>query len=337
MHAWGACEPGSIPGIPTRLNITMKFKNILILLGTIVLGGFLIYILYVGKNALTDTTLKYSQINPFPKSPQEASYQIEGNEMQFIEGKSELDVEGIHVIAQILNEPVYGDVNSDGEDDAVFLLTYTKNDSSSSYYIALALRDAGGFLGLNAVPIHNQYVPKEISIRDEIIVVSYEVPVQNEKDAEDVPKYDTLYEYLTLTGVTLQPISSLEENDEIDRGFFVYTKESQTFTSCRSATRYQISPDSRARAVLEAIYIERTRYTETDTAEVYVVLAGHTAGDSEDAENVDELEQDEEASSTEVSEIENEGTATGDISVSGNEFTVQTVLSAPKNGSCTVE
>lgn len=310
----------------------MNIKKILSIVAFLIFGAVLIYILYIGKNTLGRNGQDYSLVSQLPQSPLDASYLIEGNEVQFEGGKGEVKIGEDTVTTEVAKDPVYGDMNGDGAEDAVLLITYSKNNTPSTYYAALALKDAEGYLGMNAVPLHTDGgAPQEIQIQDEVLVVTYATSEFNA--TEEDTQNDAMYEYLTLVGITLQSVGPLEESDEIERGLFTYTDDSKTFTTC-SGARYQISPDSHARAALEAIYLERTRYSGTDKNEVYVVLAGHTGGSSDVA--VDEVPEETDVS-TEDSPDENvadEADVDTPRLVSGSMYLVSTVLSAPKEGSC---
>jgi hypothetical protein len=310
----------------------MNLKKILSIVVFLVFGIVLIYILYIGKNTLGRNGQDSSLISQLPQSPLEASYLIEGNEIQFEEGTSRVKIGEDTITLEVAQDPIYGDMSGDGVEDAVLLITYSKNNEPRTYYVALALKDTDGYLGMNAVPLHTDGgEPQEIQIQDEVLVVTY--TLSEFTDDGDGMQGDRLYEYLTLVGITLQHVGPLEERDEIERGVFTYTDDTKTFMTC-TGSRYQISPNSRARAVLEAIYLERTRYSGADKNEVYVVLAGHVGGSADvSAEEVRE-EPDISVGGPSAEAGTEEVADETPRFVSGSNFLVSTILSAPKEGSC---
>ncbi|MCC6934229.1 MAG: hypothetical protein IT406_00835 [Candidatus Yanofskybacteria bacterium] len=66
-----------------------------------------------------------------------------------------------------------GDLNGDGKDDVAFLFVAQPGGSGSFYYVAVALRDGGGYRGTNAVFLGDRIAPQTIGIKDGAVVVNY--------------------------------------------------------------------------------------------------------------------------------------------------------------------
>jgi len=271
----------------------------------IVLFG--IYIVYVTKDISIQNDQSTSFDSILPKLPADALYNIEGEEVRFKDGKG---VYGVHETqAYMVGEPVYGDMNSDGRDDAAIIIVLAENTLPQKYYIALALQDEDGYLGLNALLLPDNLAPERVHIQDEVLVVTH--PLSSDQTEINNHTKGEVYEYFILTGITLQR-ALLKDSDVVTRGELIYEGEDMTLTLCNNRETYRISSNSRAFAALEAIYLERTRYTEEEQKDgVYVVVAGESSVDTED-----DFEE------------EKEDLAFHSV------FVVGTVLSAPQKSTC---
>ncbi len=66
-----------------------------------------------------------------------------------------------------------GDINGDGIEDVVFLLTQNDGGSGTFYYAAAAIRTATGYQGKNAIYLGDRIAPQTTSINDQIIEVNF--------------------------------------------------------------------------------------------------------------------------------------------------------------------
>lgn len=71
------------------------------------------------------------------------------------------------------NEAI-GDLNSDGEDDAAFLVTYNGGGSGTFYYIIVALKTGSDtYQGMNAIFLGDRIAPQTTEIKDGMVTVNY--------------------------------------------------------------------------------------------------------------------------------------------------------------------
>ncbi|HCC05212.1 TPA: hypothetical protein DEP58_02800 [Patescibacteria group bacterium] len=246
-----------------------------------------------------------------PESPLFASFQINEKEVQLTDGIAEGVDAGLeeHVRMEAIVPPVYGDITGDARDDALLLLAHSENGGEKTYYIAVALKDEEGFLGMNAIPLERKEVPASVVVEDELAVVTYADETEVTEDGVVVAEQTYTQVYFALVGTTLQAVGPSRDGESVLRGEYVFSDELAFFTPCESDVRYSISPLSHSYAALEAIYIERTKEVEPNTP-IYIVLIGSsTGGFSESEEDVD-------------------STQTVDVSA---------IVAVPKDSSCTIE
>ncbi len=108
--------------------------------------------------------------------PLHASYRIEGQEVRLIEGRAETEAppgSATKTVTSAFGEPVFGDLNGDGTEDAALLLVHTPGGGGTFYYVSAALNADGGFRGTNAVLLGDRIAPQTIEIRDGVMIANY--------------------------------------------------------------------------------------------------------------------------------------------------------------------
>ena len=73
----------------------------------------------------------------------------------------------------VFGEPVWGDLNGDGVEDAALLLVHAPGGSGTFYYVAVALNTNGAYRGTNGVLLGDRIAPQNVSIRNGVVVANY--------------------------------------------------------------------------------------------------------------------------------------------------------------------
>jgi len=126
------------------------------------------------KNILVPVEISSKQSSA--KSPDQACYVIEKQEVCLINGQIELSAapgSATKITTSIFGRPVYGDLDGDGTNDAVMLLVQNSGGSGIFYYVAAAFNTNGTFTGTNAKFLGDRISPQNIEIRDGLIIVNY--------------------------------------------------------------------------------------------------------------------------------------------------------------------
>ncbi|MBZ9569405.1 hypothetical protein KJA16_00600 [Patescibacteria group bacterium] len=113
---------------------------------------------------------------PLGVDPLNSTYIIDEELITLEDGYSEQEIvpgAATKIKMRIFGEPTIGDVNGDGVDDAVVLLTYDPGGSGTFYYIAVALKIDGGYKGTNAVLLGDRIAPKDTHIENGLILHNY--------------------------------------------------------------------------------------------------------------------------------------------------------------------
>jgi hypothetical protein len=165
----------------------MKKSLVYILVAAIVVfGGFL----WLSKDAGIDEEAP-------PTTPQasykDIAYTIEGKPILLTNGFSEVEIapgSASKITTRYFGNEVKHDLNDDGREDVVFLLTQETGGSGVFYYVVAALNTPTGYVGSHAFFLGDRIAPQTTNIdegetsqgtnRQNVIVVNYAVRLPGE-------------------------------------------------------------------------------------------------------------------------------------------------------------
>ncbi len=108
--------------------------------------------------------------------PMNIFYTIKGERVLLSKGKAEREVvpgSASKEKVMIFGEPVYGDLDKDGDKDAVMFLTVDYGGSGLFYYVVVALLENGKYVGTNAMYLGDRIAPQNINIIDGKAVANF--------------------------------------------------------------------------------------------------------------------------------------------------------------------
>jgi hypothetical protein len=111
-----------------------------------------------------------------PANPFNTTYIIEGKQITLESGSAEAEIapgSASKEVTKIFSEPVYGDLDNDGDDDAIVFLTQNSGGSGTFYYVAAALNDEGVYAGTEALLLGDRIAPQTLDIRDGFAIANY--------------------------------------------------------------------------------------------------------------------------------------------------------------------
>jgi hypothetical protein len=106
----------------------------------------------------------------------DATYTVEGKPVTLVDGVAEAETapgSASRTVTRYLGNEAVGDLNGDGMDDVVFLLTQDGGGSGLFYYLVVAQNSEEGYVGTNAMLLGDRIGPKSVSLEDGVIVVSF--------------------------------------------------------------------------------------------------------------------------------------------------------------------
>lgn len=149
----------------------MKYVLYTCIAFVIILGGFY---------ALNSYIYEQKQA-PAGKDPANAEYRIEGESVQLVEGMSEMPAvpdSAEKVITQYFGNEVRTDLDGDGRDDAVLILTQSRGGSGTFFYVVAALNTERGYVGSEALLLGDRIAPQTTEVSKNpshkgVVVVNY--------------------------------------------------------------------------------------------------------------------------------------------------------------------
>jgi hypothetical protein len=141
--------------------------------------------------------------------PLNSIYIIEGQLVELKSGYSEKEAapgSATKIQTGVWEEPVFGDLNADGIDDAALILIYNPGGSGTFYYVASSLRNEqeGDYSGTNAIFLGDRISVDSVSIREGIIEVDYKDRSENE--SMTTPPSIGITGNFKIEGITLEQV-----------------------------------------------------------------------------------------------------------------------------------
>ncbi|MCP5093575.1 MAG: hypothetical protein GY949_21955 [Gammaproteobacteria bacterium] len=188
------------------------------------------------------------------EGPRDATYLVEGEPVRLQNGRAVRPAapgSASEIRTQVFGAPTHGDIDGDGDTDAVFFLVQETGGSGTFYYVAAAHKVNGGYRGGTAVLIGDRIAPHRLDIIHGVVVVDYLERAPGEPMATQPALART--GYLMLEGDTLTLAGSLDLGERIVEGWVRIGHEVRSFEPCADPQPHWLSGDSPALdAVLES-------------------------------------------------------------------------------------
>jgi len=211
---------------------------------------------------------------PRPADPASARYEIEGQVFALAGGFAEEPAAAGALATLIAGDPVFGDLDGDGDDDAVLWLIHQSGGSGTFYYVAAAYRESSGFRGTRAIFVADRIAPGALSIAHRLVTARYLARRPGEAMAV-APTIEAVSHFQpTVDG--LRRVSTAPPETSLTHGWLVIGHEVRALTACGSAEPLWLSGDPSALSQL----IQRYREALPGNAPgipLFVTLVGRTA------------------------------------------------------------
>lgn len=181
------------------------------------------------------------------ESPHHATYRVEGEPVRLRNGRAVRPVapgSATAITTQVLGAPTYGDIDGDGDIDAVIFLVQDSGGSGTFYYVAAAHKVAGGYRGGDAVLMGDRITPHRLDVIHGVVVVDYLERAPGEPMAAEPVLARTVY--LMLEGDALTLVGSLDPGERIVEGWVTIGHEVRSFEPCSDPEPHWLSGASPA-------------------------------------------------------------------------------------------
>lgn len=101
---------------------------------------------------------------------------ISGRDYALVNGRVEKEIVSggtTKEVVEIFGQPVYGDLNGDGMEDAAMFLVQNSGGSGTFFYVVLAINEGKKFRGTNAMLLGDRIAPQNINIIDGRAVANF--------------------------------------------------------------------------------------------------------------------------------------------------------------------
>lgn len=137
-----------------------------------------------------------------PFDPLNTTYSINDIPTVFVNGKAETMTTSTKITTMFFGQPVVGDLNGDGKNDAVVYITQDLGGSGTFFYVVAALNMPNSTVGTNAVLLGDRIAPQNIQIQNGTIIANY---VDRKKgEPMTTQPSEGVSAYLIVHGTTLQ-------------------------------------------------------------------------------------------------------------------------------------
>ena len=208
--------------------------------------------------------------------PLNATYSIEGDTIRLQDGRSEIATTPHSALTKktaVYGKTIYGDLNGDGNEDAAILLIHDPGGSGTFFYVAGALNIHGKFQGTNAVLLGDRITPRDLQIRNGVLITKY----ADRRPGEPMVATPSVHtsQYLIVKDAQLTGISPLEEGDKVVEGWVTIGHEVRSFKSCLQKKELWLQGDSPALNQIMVAYDEVRPHPKLYLP-LFMVLAGKT-------------------------------------------------------------
>ena len=180
---------------------------------------------------------------PLADDPRNAVYEIDGETLPLRNGMLERPiVEGSAAKdrTHVLGPPVFGDLDGDGENDAVAWLVRQTGGSGSFYYLAGAYGEGEGYRGTTALLVGDRIVPRDIVIEHR--VVSARFLDRSPEESMAVPPTVAQVRYFTAASEGLRPVDNSSDRAVLHHGWLTIGHEVRSFQPCGAAEPLWLMP-----------------------------------------------------------------------------------------------
>ena len=214
--------------------------------------------------------------------PLNTVYSIEGGKIRMKDGLREiLAVPGsaAKVRTSVKGDPVFGDIDGDGEDDAAVILVHDPGGSGTFYYIGIVLNASQGNKENQTVLIGDRIALELVTIFDGAVIVRY----LRRRSDEPMSAEPTMEKTVTirLNHGRLEVAVLEGAAGTAIKGCVIIGHEVRSFESCSQKRPLWIKGDSPALADIKSAY-ERSRPHSHPYEPVMMVLTGTIVGPPQD-------------------------------------------------------
>lgn len=215
--------------------------------------------------------------------PAHATYVVENRPIALSGGKALIPAapgSAERVETSLFGMPAWGDLDSDGDDDAAVILVHRTGGSGSFYYVAAALREGEGFKGTNAVLLGDRIAPQTLQIRNGVLIANF--AERGPGEAMTAAPRSARSRYLTLQAGQLLGAEPFAAGMQVLEGWVTIGHETRSFHPCGQRESVWLDPASGGFEAIRNAYDAALAVGALPYTPVFMSLAGRLADAPED-------------------------------------------------------
>jgi len=219
--------------------------------------------------------------------PLNTTYSIEDRSVPLINGRFETAAapgSATTIRATVFGRPLYGDLDRDGDDDAVVVIIYDPGGSGTFYYIAAAINQNGSYRGTAGYLMGDRIIAQFVKFSNGLVVAHY----LDRRPAEPMsapPSVPTAIQ-LKLTDGKLSPLKPDPGQEQVLEGWVTIGHEVRSFQPCLNKTEHWLPGNSPALNQIMAAYQKALPGAKPYTP-LFMSLAGNIEGPPSDGFGAD--------------------------------------------------
>ncbi len=163
-------------------------KKSIVYIIIVVIVGIAIYLVLKGNSSNPPPSQNQTSFDP-----RNSTFKVENAPVTLVDGVSEVELASVpdaKITTRFFGNEVTHDLDNDGREDSVFLVTQDGGGSGTFFYVVAVLNTAHGYVGSGSYFLGDRISPQSIHIdegtttqgtkRDNVIVVNYAVRKPNE-------------------------------------------------------------------------------------------------------------------------------------------------------------
>ena len=147
---------------------------------------------------------------PPGSDPRNTSYILDDTSVTLADGIAEAQAapgSASKVVTRIWGEPTVADLNDDGLDDALLILTRETGGSGTFFYLAAAVASPQGYSGTSGMLLGDRIKPDSVSVRDGEATLSYMTHGADQSFAEEPAMEKVRHVILSTDGLHLVEVA----------------------------------------------------------------------------------------------------------------------------------
>jgi hypothetical protein len=192
---------------------------------------------------------------PSGADPINATYTIEDRAVPLINGRfatAAAPGSATMITAAVFGRPLFGDLDHDGDEDAVVVIVYEPGGSGTFYYIAAAINEKGSYTGTAGHLLGDRIIAGFVRFDDGLVEAHYldRRPTEPMSTPPSIRKVTRL----RLTGGKLTPLKPDARQEQVVEGWVTIGHEVRSFMPCASRAEHWLMGNSPALKEITTAY-----------------------------------------------------------------------------------